>query len=343
VADLLRQNNLQALSHYGSSPLVVSPLFHPEISLGPRADAATMDMSMTRENSQDPEAEPELVSTPMQSLFEVTKLRNLRSSLPNQPPPVNGAEDDVISRGLLPLEEAENLFAFFNQRLNHFLWGGIALVHPNLASVRRSSSLLSTAILAVAALHISGRDDIFDICYSAFITVLSNTTYNRYHNLDEIRGLTIGAFWLSDLSWMLSGHAVRIATEMGLHQSLQKMLRGKSDQFERAQLWYLIYVCDHHFSIAYSRPPVIHGSEGITGYERFLQHPSAGPGDIRLLAQVVLFLMLTNASHQFGSDIEQPLEESDIRLLRIFNIEIDTWRIKWEPKSGMRDFPENIK
>ena len=299
-------------------------------------------MSKTRENSQDQDVEPEIVSAPMQSLFEVTKLRSLRSSLPSHLPPVNSAEEDVISRGLLPLEEAEKLFAFFSQRINNFLWGGIALVHSNLSSVRQSSSVLATAILAVAALHVPGRSDIFDTCYSAFITVLSKTIYNRYHSLDEIRGLAIGAFWLSDLSWLLSGHAVRVATEIGLHQGLRKMLRGDINQFERAQLWYLLYVCDHHFSIAYNRPPVIHGSEGIADYERFLQHPSAGPGDVRLLAQVVLFLNLTNAYHQFGAHTEQPLEESAFHLLRSCNIQLDTWRMDWEPKSGMRGFPEAI-
>lgn len=288
---------------------------------------------MTRENSQEPEAEPELVSAPMRSLFEVTKLRNLRSNLPKQLPVGDEVQDDVISQGLLSLEEGDMLFNFFSQRMNHFLWGGIALVHVDLASVRRSSTLLSTAILAVAALHIPGRNSIFDVCYSAFVTVLSNSTFTRYHTLDEIRGLAIGAFWLSDLSWMLSGLAVRIATEMGLHQSLRKMLRGKSDQFQRAQLWYLLYVCDHHFSIAYNRPPVIHDDEGIANYQQFLQHPSAGPGDIRLIAQVALFLTLTNASRRFGSDIEQPLEEADFRLLRSFNIDIETWRMEWEPKS----------
>lgn len=301
--------------------------------MGPRAETATM--SMTRENSQEPEAEPELISAPMRSLYEVTKLRNLRSDPPNHPPTINGVEDDLISRGLLPLREAENLFRFFSTKMNQFLWGGIALVHSDLESVRKSSSLLLTAILAVAALHIPDRNDIFDVCYSGFIGVLSTSTFNRYHTLDEIRGLAIGAFWLSDLSWMLSGHAIRMATEMGLHQSLHKLFRGKPDQFERAQLWYLLYVCEHHFSIAYSRPPVIYEGEGIANYEGFLQHPSAGPGDVRLIAQVALFLILTKAYHRFGSDIEQPLEETDFLILRGFNVEIETWRMKWEPKSGM--------
>jgi len=40
---------------------------------------------------------------------------------------------------------------------------------------------------------------------------------DRYHALDDVRVCAIGAFWLSDVSWKLSGHAIRIATELNLH------------------------------------------------------------------------------------------------------------------------------
>jgi hypothetical protein len=107
---------------------------------------------------------------------------------------------------------------------------------------------------------------------------------------------------------------------MNLHQSLQKMLRGQPNYFEGAQLWYLLYVCDHHFSIAYGRPPVIHDSPSITNYDAFLSSPLAGPGDTRLCIQVALFIILTRFYHTFGSDVQQPLAEKDFALLRAYNI-----------------------
>ena len=81
-----------------------------------------------------------------------------------------------------------------------YLWGGIALLHSNLNSVRRSSSLLLAAILAVTALHIPGKTKTFDICYSEFLSLVSSSMLDFYHTLDGVRGLCIGAFWLSDLS-----------------------------------------------------------------------------------------------------------------------------------------------
>lgn len=290
-------------------------------------------MDMTRENSQEPLLEePELVPAPMGSLYEVTKLRNLRSNHTGEPKSTL-MEEDFISRGFIPLQEAEELFVYFSRTLNQLLWGGIILVHTDLTSIRRSSSLLAAAILTVAALHIPNRTDTLNTCYNEFVSLVSGAALTRYHTLDDIRGLCVGAFWLPDLSWKLSGHAVRIATEMNLHQSFLKMTRGKNDQYDRAKLWYLVYVCDHHFSIAYGRPPSIHEDNAIKNYETFLQSPSVVPGDVRMIAHVALFIILTEAYRMYGCDTEQALTEVDFGQLRVFNVAIDQWRLLWQPRS----------
>ncbi|EXJ74986.1 uncharacterized protein A1O5_01682 [Cladophialophora psammophila CBS 110553] len=318
------------LSSFPASPLEMSN--RDRLRLGFAAGAAKDNReSRTREASQEPAAEQELVSAPMRSLFEVTKLRNIRSDVPQQRS-TRTPEDDLISRGALPHHVARELFSFFDRTMNHILWGGIALIHRDLESARRSSSLLCAAILAVAALHIPQGDEIFEFCYAEFVSLVSGSIICRDHNLDDIRALCIGAFWLSDLSWKLSGVAVRIATELNLHQAFHKMQRGEPDQYERAQLWYLLYVCDHHYSIAYGRPPVIHDNAAIKGYEAFLNAPIAGPADMRLMAQVALFITLTNTYHTFGSDSQQPLDEEDFTTLRAFCLEVEGWRMKWQPR-----------
>lgn len=292
-----------------------------------------VDVSVTREPSQEPDLQdPELVPAPMRSLYEVTKLRNFRNN-PVEKPKVTMLEEDFISRRLISLHEAEELFAYFSRTMNQLLWGGIILVHRDLTSVRRASTLLSAAVLTVAALHIPNRTDTLNRCYGEYVSLVSSMSLSRAHTLDDIRALCVGAFWLSELSWKLSGHAVRIATELGLHQSYQKLIRGHTDQYERAQLWYLLYVCDHHFSIAYGRPPVIHEDIAIKNYETFLQSPMVVPGDIRLLAQVALFMILTEAYRTFGSDGEQSLTEEDFGQLRVFNVAVDQWRLLWQPRS----------
>ncbi|PYH45556.1 putative C6 transcription factor [Aspergillus saccharolyticus JOP 1030-1] len=344
VSHLLREGGLPGLSSFsggdnqsGTSPADSHSDLQPSFAGSPAAKQSAepgVVMDVTREPSQEPDLQDrELVPAPMRSLYEVTKLRNLRNN-PIEQPRVTLLEEDFISRGLISIHEAEELFAYFSRTMNQLLWGGIILVHRDLTSVRRASTLLCAAVLTVAALHIPNRTETLNRCYSEYVSLVSSMSLTRSHTLDDIRALCIGAFWLSELSWKLSGHAVRIATELGLHQSYHKMLRGHNDQYERAQLWYLMYVCDHHFSIAYGRPPVIHEDAAIRNYETFLQSPLVVPGDIRLMAQVALFMILTEAYRTFGSDGEQPFTEKDFGQLRVFNVAIDQWRLLWQPRSG---------
>lgn len=170
----------------------------------------TSGMAMTRENSQEPtqsRASDTLVTDPMGALYEVTKLRNLRSNKLHGHDYFHAArstivEDDFISKGKVSEADAEELFRTFSTSLNHYLWGGIALVHESLASVRRSSSLLLAAIFTVTALHVPGKERVFDICYAEFTALVCDSMFDRYHTLDGIRALCIGAFWLSDVSCM---------------------------------------------------------------------------------------------------------------------------------------------
>ncbi|CZS92161.1 related to C6 transcription factor [Rhynchosporium graminicola] len=338
VAKILSVLELPSLETFTDQNREISQVVSPK-SVAERLQATieprlsrTAAMAMTREHSLEPEPskiDDTLVSAPMGSLYEVTRLRNLRSN-PNAKSGPRVVED-FISKGKVSEAEAEELFHIFSTSLNHYLWGGIALVHENLASVRQSSSLLLAAILSVTALHIPGRGKTFDVCYAELIALVCDSMFERYHVLDGIRGLCIGAFWLSDVSWKLSGHAVRIATELNLHQSYSRAIRGSQEHIEGARLWYFLYVCDHHFSIAYGRPPVIHENEIITHHERFLELPTITQADLRLHSQVALFLILTRVYNTFGADIQQTLSEESLVRLRHFNIDLDSWRIKWEP------------
>jgi hypothetical protein len=146
--------------------------------------------------------------------------------------------------------------------------------------------------------------------------------------------LIVFSIQLTEYTGKLSGHAVRIATELNLHRSYARAIKGSREHFEGARLWYLLYVCDHHFSIAYGRPPVIQDDTSIVFHEKFLQLPGTTQADFRLHSQVAMFIILTQIYNAFGPDIEQKLEEEDLGRLRQWNIEIDTWRVRWEPQLG---------
>ena len=136
-------------------------------------------------------------------------------------------------------------------------------------------------------------------------------------------------------SGKLSGHAVRVATELNLHQSFGKAIRGQAEHAERARLWYLLYVCDHHCSIAYGRPPVMQEDIAIACHETFLQIPGTTQADWRLQSQVAMFRILSRMYQQFGADSDKALSEADFTALHALNNELDSGRQKWEPRLGV--------
>ncbi|KAL3454053.1 hypothetical protein BJX65DRAFT_262734 [Aspergillus insuetus] len=274
-----------------------------------------------------------LVTAPMGSLYEVTQLSDIRATSPERQYATDRAlVTDFVSRGAVELHEAEELFDHFDRVLNRYLWDGILLVHKDLTALRNSSSMLSAAILAVTALHLPNKERTFDTCYTEFAKLASESMLDRHHTLDDLRALCIGAFWLADVSWKLSGYAVRIATERNLHQAYRKATLGSPEHKEQARLWYLLYTLEHHFSIAYGRPPIIHEDYSITNHHTFILSPSAPQSDLRLHSQVDLFIILTRIYHAFGPDVDLEVPESEFSKIDKYDAELGQWRSAWLPR-----------
>ncbi|EAA63197.1 hypothetical protein AN2763.2 [Aspergillus nidulans FGSC A4] len=272
-----------------------------------------------------------LVTAPMGSLYEVTQLSDFRATSP-QRQHAHDLVTDFVSRGAIDLQEAEELFDHFDRVLNRYLWDGILLVHKDLTSLRNSSSMLSAAIFAVTALHLPHKERTFDTCYTEFARLASESMLDRHHSLDDLRALCIGAFWLADVSWKLSGYAVRIATERNLHQAYRKATLGSPEHKEQARLWYLLYTLEHHFSIAYGRPPIIHEDYSITNHHTFILSPSVSQSDLRLHSQVDLFIILTRIYHAFGPDVDLEVPESEFSVIDKFDADLGEWRSAWLPR-----------
>ena len=320
MQELLRQSRPETLPSVS-----IVPESHP--SVGVLAEHTT---PMTDDAS--PLQGRETVAEPMQSVIDVA---GPRQTDPHYTIPSEGSQDDLIHAGILSIVRAEQLFDLFSQKMNQYLWGGVALIHTNLETTRRSSALLSTVVLTIASLHVAGDEELFDRCCSNLTTLVAKTMISAHHTLDSVRALIIGAFWLYEWSWKLSGLAVRIATELELHHAYQQLRRGNADAFEKAQLWYLLYVCDHHFSIAYGRPPMIYTTPAIREHESILTLPQAGPKDYRIISQVAIFQCLNDAYDTFGVETPAPLQESDFGKLHEFSLRIEQWRVHWQNRLGM--------
>lgn len=260
----------------------------------------------------------------MNNLYNLTDARNSHL-IRVDPGDANGP--DLIHQGILSLADAEFLFEHFRDHINPLLWDGILCSHASLQEARESSSLLVAVILTVAALHVPDHEQLLAATYGGFVTLMRGSCLLRCHNLDVVRALCIGAFHLTSLSWALCSRAVRVATEMNLHKSSLQFARGSLESYERVRLWYILYVCDHQFALAYGRPPMMHEDAAIRNSEKLLASGLSSKGDTGLVAQVKLFRILADSYFKYGCDPDLELGTEDFERVHAFNVSVDQWRL----------------
>lgn len=224
----------------------------------------------------------------------------------------NRADQDIITRGVITVDQAQRYLDIYQNRLDHFLYRIIG-DRRDLSQVRQASPLLLAAICAVGALHLATPD--FEKCYQEFVSIAASQTFSRRNTVDDVRGLCVAAFWLSGISWTCVSAAVRIATELQLHRSIFKALNGDKTHYQRTRLYYLVFVCDHHFSVAYGRPPMTRQDDAIRAALQFLETEHAVEDDARLCSQVQFWSIGSGECHPFLPISKLPMA-SYVSLLR---------------------------
>lgn len=135
--------------------------------------------------------------------------------------------------------------------------------------------------------------------------------------------------------------AARLAGELNLHRCIPKAPHTKRACYLRTRLYYLVYICDHHFSIAYGRPPLTRDFSSITPPADFLRSEFATEDDVRLISQVEIWNISTRVFDQFSLDPEAHLSDQLIPQLRRLSIALDTWRADWPDRFTINEHVGN--
>lgn len=277
-----------------------------------------------------------LPHAPIESLYQLTRLRALRSDDPieeHKPLPefaANYPVNDFISRGLVTMEDAERLVSFFLNRIDHFMYRIGSARYRNLDSLRRGSTILTVTICTVAALHDPQSNHLYKSCSREFRRLMSASMFDRRIDRDRMRALCVASYWLHDLSWTISGYAIRRAMEINLSSSYQRVLsNGDEDSMECIRLWYVLYICDRHLSILYGRPSIVKDDISISGWEALMRTSAFTEADKRLVSQMALLIIMGNARELFGPDTGEPIPKAFAPQLTSFSRQIDHWMGFW--------------
>ncbi|KAF7530494.1 hypothetical protein G7054_g9530 [Neopestalotiopsis clavispora] len=240
---------------------------------------------------------------------------------------------DLVSKGVVEAVNAAVYFDTYQNRLDHFVYSLIGdQGNDAIDAVSQSSPILAAAICTVGALHSGSQYTDYEACRKELVDLSERMSFAISSSLDDIKALCVGAFWLADLSWPFASLAVRLATELQLHKSFAKAIDGDKQHYVRARLYYHVYVCDHHASIAFGRPPLTRESEAIRNVRHFLKSKHATEDDARLVSQVCRWSLLSTIYDTFGVDVDRPLSAAEVPQVRKLAVALDDIRAEWSDK-----------
>ncbi|RMZ91925.1 hypothetical protein DV736_g821, partial [Chaetothyriales sp. CBS 134916] len=282
-----------------------------------------------------------LSHVPIESLYQITGMRALRAaegSTEDQARFCKQLRDtDFISRGVVKLEDAEPLATYFLEKLDPYIWH-VCPQYKDLESFRSRSPTLTAAVLAVAALHDTSRCHLYATCVKEYKRLVANAMFERNIDMEYLRALVIGAYWLSDISWTLSGYAIRRASEFRLRQcylqiaeSVRSPNNDNTTKLEEAmdgiRVLYLLYVCDHQLSILYGRSSIMRDNETyITGWESYVACSLATDADRRIAGQICLMYLINQIRESLGpEDVSTVLPVSALSQIAGFERDLDNW------------------
>ncbi|KAG6874460.1 hypothetical protein C0995_010368 [Termitomyces sp. Mi166 len=160
------------------------------------------------------------------------------------------------------------------------------------------------AILAVAGKIRSGNGPLSQTFYKSLEEaqgIARSSLFGPVVRKEAVQGMLLLAAWSTN-GWLPSGHAMRMALDLGLHRALEKLAdeSGKQrtpdeerDLVVSARIWLCLYWFDHQMSLGTGRPIVLRDENSIRHCRVLLNHPMASPTDVRLIAQVELIAQKT--------------------------------------------------
>ena len=237
---------------------------------------------------------------------------------------------DLIARGIVSVEKAESYCLAYQGLLDHFLYGIVGPYGEGVAgmvNIRSTNTALFTAVCTVGALHLVSSD--FERLRSDFVTMSTELGLTKRSSRHDVLALCIGAFWLDELSWALVGIAVRLALELQLYRGFSKALAGDYEQYLNIRTYFLVYICDHHFSIPYGRPPMTRECEAVRNARKLLDCTHSTEEDIRLVSQVLRWSICTDAYESLGGNADRELSDAEIHQMRRLNVALDGLHAEW--------------
>ncbi|KAF8738065.1 hypothetical protein AX14_012041 [Amanita brunnescens Koide BX004] len=240
----------------------------------------------------------------------------------------------VVEKGLVSDSEARELFNIFFSGCHLF----IPLFDPaydTYESLMERSPWTFDAILAVAGKIRSGNGSLsptFYKCLEEAQGIARSSLFGPVVRKEAVQGMLLLAAW-SAHGWLPSGHAMRMALDLGLHRALEKLAddngKQRSEEAERdlvvsARIWLCLYWFDHQMSLGTGRPIILRDENSIRHCRLLLSHRMTSPTDVRLIALIELVARKTQI-YETLVPMKGQVNHDTVAFIRRANLALEKW------------------
>jgi len=250
-----------------------------------------------------------------------------------EPTPHN-AFPHVVEKGLVSDSEARELFHIFFSGCHVFV-PVFDPIYDTYESIYDRTPWTFDAILAVASKIRSGTGPLSPSFYKSLEEaqgIARSSLFGPVVRKEAVQGMLLLAAWSTN-GWLPSGHAMRMALDLGLHRALEKLAdegsKHRTEEEERnlvvsARIWLCLYWFDHQMSLGTGRPIVLRDESSIRHCRLLLTHPMSSPTDVRLISQVELIAQKTQI-YETLSPLNGQVNHNTLAFIRRANIALDKW------------------
>ncbi|KAK2612513.1 hypothetical protein QQS21_001451 [Conoideocrella luteorostrata] len=244
---------------------------------------------------------------------------------------------DPVQSGLVHVQVAQSLFGNFISILNPY----ICQLDPDLHSfnyVRRRSSFLMTAILAMAAKAFNPT--VYDKLHDHAEDLLADSFRYGKKSTEIAQAMMILTYWKEPedtRAWLSLGYVIRMAFDLGWHKlpvykslSTSAMSAVKQREIRNVErTWFVLFVYDRSMSFQTGKPWMIERDEFIEAIESWCRDPLATANDRFLGAFVTLRLLSSEVFKLLGPKPQGTSLRNLDSLLSIINGRIEEWKQRW--------------
>ncbi|KAF9236150.1 fungal-specific transcription factor domain-containing protein [Melanogaster broomeanus] len=173
---------------------------------------------------------------------------------------------DIVLHGLVTSADVDKLFEIFWNQVNPF----IGLLDPKLhttSSIFQRCPFLFTAICAISSRYCPEKSNIYPVAMHFAKHSAANALIDGWKSVELCQAYILMSIyavparrWEEDRSWLYTGLAVRVATDLNLHQvslSQPQTERQEREMLNRTRVWMICFNLDRSTATQFGKPSTI--------------------------------------------------------------------------------------